>query len=96
MQEPIDPKSFTKMLKKEWSSFPDALTTNEVIRLIGYTQSTLSDWIIQNKIIGIRYYNRYLIPKDSLIKYLAGDGHNKIQQKSEKHKDLIRHYIEGR
>jgi excisionase family DNA binding protein len=92
MQEPIDPKSFTKMLKKEWSNFPDALTTNDVAKLIGYTQSTLSDWIIQNKIIGIRYYNKYLIPKDSLIKYLAGDGHNKIQQKSEKHMRLLEQY----
>jgi hypothetical protein len=94
MHEPIDSKSFTKMLKKEWSSFPDVLTTNDVIKLIGYTQSTLSDWIIQGRIIGIRYYNRYLIPKDCLIKYLAGDGHNRIQQKSEKHKDLIRKHLE--
>ena len=95
MQEPIDPKRFTKMLKKKWSKFPDALTTNDVMKLIGYSQSTISDWIMQEKILGIRYYNRYLIPKDSLIKYLAGDGHNKIQPKSEKHKDLIRHYFEG-
>jgi hypothetical protein len=93
MQEPIDPKSFTKMLKKEWSSFPDVLTTNEVIKLIGYTQSTLSDWIIQGRIIGIRYYNRYLIPKNSLIEYMATKAH-RIHQKSKKHIDLIRRYQE--
>lgn len=94
IQEPIDPKRFTKMLTKKWSDFPDALTVREIIELIGYSQSTISDWVMQKKILGIRYYNRYLIPKDSLIKYLAGDGHNKIQPKSEKHKDLIRHYFE--
>ncbi|MGI6752601.1 MAG: hypothetical protein ACOX4U_08375 [Anaerovoracaceae bacterium] len=67
IQEPIDQKNFTKMLKKEWHNSPDVLTTNDVIKLIGYTQSTLSDWIIQGRIIGIRYYNKYMIPKDCLI-----------------------------
>ena len=95
MQEPIDSKSFTKMLKKEWSSFPDVLTTNEVITLIGYTQSTLSDWIIQGRIIGIRYYNRYLIPKNYLIEYVATKAH-RITQKSEKHMSLIAQYFDGR
>ena len=94
MQEPIDQKIFTKMLKKEWHNFPDVLATNDVIKLIGYTQSTLSDWIIQGRIIGIRYYNRYLIPKDSLIEYMATKAH-RIHQKSEKHKDLIRKYLEA-
>ena len=95
MHEPIDPMRFTKMLTKKWSGFPDALTVRDIMELIGYSQSTISDWVMQEKIIGIRYYNRYLIPKDSLIKYLTGDGHNKIQLKSEKHKDLIRKYLEA-
>lgn len=95
MQEPIDSKSFTKMLMKEWSSFPDVLTTNDVIKLIGYTQSTLSDWIIQGRIIGIRYYNRYLIPKDCLIEYMATKAH-RITQKSEKHMNLIAQYFDER
>jgi hypothetical protein len=95
MQEPIDSKSFTKMLKKEWSSFPDVLTTNDVIKLIGYTQSTLSDWIIQGRIIGIRYYNRYLIPKDCLIEYMATKAH-RITQKSNNHMSLIRKSQEKR
>lgn len=95
MQELIDPKSFRKMLKKEWSSFPDALTTEEVIKLIGYTQSTLSDWIIQGRIIGIRYYNRYLIPKDCLIEYMATKAHH-ITQKSNNHMSLIRKSQEKR
>jgi hypothetical protein len=89
MQELIDSKRFTKILKKKWSNFPDALTVSDVMELIGYSQSTISDWVMQEKILGIRYYNRYLIPKDSLIKYLACDGQNNIQQKSKKHKDLI-------
>jgi len=85
-----------KMLTKKRGDFPDALTVRDIIELIGYSQSTISDWIVQEKILGIRYYNRYLISKDNLMKYLAGDGHNKIQPKSEKHKDLIQHYFEGR
>lgn len=95
MQEPIDPKKFTKMLTKKWSSFPDVLTVRDVIGLIGYSQSTLSYWVMQEKVVGVLYYNRYLIPEDSLIKYLASDGHNRIQQKSEKYKDLICKYLEA-
>lgn len=47
---------------------------------------------MQEKILGDRYYYRYLIPKESLIKYLAGDGHNKNQPKSNKHRELIQQY----
>ena len=71
-------------------------TVRDVIGLIGYSQSTLSDWVMQEKVVGVLYYNRYLIPKDSLIKYLASDGHNRIQQKSEKHMNLIAQYLDGR
>ena len=43
--EPIDSDKFMKMLKKKWSSFPDALTVADVMKLTGYCQTTISEWI---------------------------------------------------
>jgi hypothetical protein len=89
--EPIDSDKFMKMLKKKWSSFPDALTVCDVIKLTGYCQTTISEWISKGKLFGVWYYSKYLIPKDCLIEYMATKAH-RITQKSNKHVDLLRRY----
>lgn len=92
--EPIDSDEFMTMLKKKWAGFPDALTVSDVTRLVGYCQTTISNWISNEKVLGIRYHNRYLIPKDCLIKYMATNA-QRITQKSCKHINLIRKFHEG-
>ena len=92
--EPIDSDKFMKMLKKKWSSFPDALTVADVMKLTGYCQTTISEWISKEKLFGVWYYNKYLIPKDCLIEYMATKAH-RITQKSKKHMDLIQQYQVG-
>ena len=91
--EPIDSDKFMKMLKKRWSSFPDALTVSDVIKMTGYCQTTISEWISKEKLFGVWYLNKYLIPKDCLIEYMATKAH-RITQKSKKHMSLIRKFQE--
>ena len=92
MQEPIDSDKFMIMLKKKWGVLPEALTVREITRLVGYSQSTISQWILKGKIIAVRYYSKYLIPKDYLIEYIVTKGYYEIYQKSKEHSELIREY----
>lgn len=87
----IDADKFMEMLKKKWSSFPDALTVGDVIKMTGYCQTAVSQWISKEKLFGVWYYNKYLIPKECLIEYMATKAH-RITQKSKKHMDLIQQY----
>ena len=89
----IDSGKFIEVLKKRWSSFPDALTVGDVAKLTGYCQTTISEWISKEKLFGVWYLNKYLIPKDCLIEYMATKAH-RITQKSNKHMSLIRKFQE--
>lgn len=87
----IDSGKFIEVLKKRWNSFPDALTVGDVIKLTGYSQTAISEWISKEKLFGVWYYKKYLIPKECLIEYMATKAH-RIHQKSKKHMDLIHIY----
>jgi hypothetical protein len=89
----IDSDKFMTMLKKKWSGLPDALTVSDVTKLAGYCQSTISDWILKGEVLGVRYYSKYLIPKECLIEYIATKAHYSIHQKSQKHRELIQQYL---
>ncbi|WP_411677821.1 helix-turn-helix domain-containing protein [Caproicibacter sp.] len=91
MVEPIDSDEFMKMLKKRWRSSPDALTVDDAVKLTGYCKTTVSEWIAKKKLFGVWYYNKYLIPKDYLIEYMATKAH-RITQKSKEHSALIQEY----
>lgn len=93
IMEPIDSDKFMNMLKKRWSSSPDALTVDDAVKLTGYCKTTVSEWIAKKKLFGVWYYNKYLIPKDCLIEYMATKAH-RITQKSNKHMSLIRKFQE--
>ena len=92
MVEPINAEKFMTMLKKKWAGFPEALTVSDVTKLVGYCQTTISNWVLNEKILGVRYHNRYLIPKECLIEYIATKAHYSIHQKSQKHRELIQIY----
>jgi hypothetical protein len=66
----IDKDTFIKMLKKKWSSFPDALTVDDAMQLTGHCKTTVSEWISKEKLFGVWYLNKYLILKDCLIEYI--------------------------
>nr|WP_319489722.1 helix-turn-helix domain-containing protein [uncultured Caproiciproducens sp.] len=90
----LDADKFMEMLKKKWGSFPDALTVVDVIKLTGYCQTTISEWLSKEKLFGVWYRNKYLIPKDYLIEYMATKAH-RIHQKSKKHMNLIQQWQVG-
>ncbi|MCR6547093.1 helix-turn-helix domain-containing protein [Dehalobacterium formicoaceticum] len=72
---------------------PDALSVSDAVELTGYCQTTISEWISKEKFFGVWYYNKYLIPKDCLIEYMATKAY-RITQKSNKHMSLIRKFQE--
>lgn len=82
----INSEKFMAMLKNKCHTFPDALTVNDVTKLTGYCQTTVSEWIT-----GVWYYNKYLVPKECLIEYMATKAH-RIHQKSKKHMELLEQY----
>jgi hypothetical protein len=87
----INSEKFIAMLKNKWHTFPDALTVNDVTKLTGYCQTTVSEWIKAEKITGVWYYTKYLVPKDSFINYMATEA-CRIHQKSKKHIELLEQY----
>ena len=93
VQEPIDTDRFMTMLKKQWAGFPDALAISDAAKLTDYYQTTISEWIFKEKLFGVWYHNKYLIPKDCLIEYMVTKAH-RITRKSNKHTNLIRKYQE--
>lgn len=52
----INSEKFMAILKNKWHTFPDALTVNDVTKLTGYCQTTVSEWIKAEKITGVWYY----------------------------------------
>ncbi|HMM32756.1 MAG TPA: helix-turn-helix domain-containing protein [Clostridia bacterium] len=84
----IDARKFMKLLKKKWSDFPDALTVGDVVNMTGYCQTTISEWVSKEKLFSVCCYNKYLIPKDYLIEYMAAQAH-RIHQKSQTHIELL-------
>lgn len=88
----IDPKKFAVFLRNEWKAVPDALSVKEASKLIGYSYSTIIDWISKGRFHAVLYHCSYLIPKDALIDYLASSGNYSISQKSETHLKLIENY----
>ena len=70
---------------------PETLLTPPGIFSSGYCQTTVSEWIKAEKITGVWYYTKYLVPKDSLINYMATEA-CRIHQKSKKHIELLEQY----
>ncbi len=85
----IDADKFMEMLKKKWRGFPDALTVGDVMKMTGYCQTTISEWVSTGKLFSACCYSKYLIPKDCLIEYMATKAH-RIHLKSNTHMNLLR------
>lgn len=64
---PIPPQIFEQYLLKRWRDAPDALTVAQAEKLTGYAATTIGEWIRQERLQAVWYYNHYQIPKTSLI-----------------------------
>ena len=70
-----------------WAMGPDALTPADVQRLIGYTTSTVRQWIRKGKLRAVTVQGKSLAAKEWLAEFMAGYG-ERIWQKSEVHRRL--------
>ncbi len=87
----INSERFMATLKNKRHTFSDALTVNDVTKLTEYCQSTVSERIKTKKIAGVWCCNKYLVPRECLIEYMAARAH-RIHQKSKKHMGLLEQY----
>lgn len=85
----VNPSAFSALLKGQWKLKPDALNTEQVSELLGYTTTTITKWIKTGWLKAVPYQRGYLIPKEWLIRYLAETVNDSRASKSEKHMKLI-------
>ena len=88
----VTPSAFSILLKGQWKLNPDALSTEQVSELLGYTTTTVTKWIKTGKLKAVQYQRGYLIPKEWLIHYLAETVNDGRASKSAKHMKLINQY----
>mgnify|MGYP000971004615 CR=1 FL=1 len=97
---------YTKDLRcyyqKELRDFPPLLLVADVMRLTGYSQTTVNNWILRNELKPLSYKNKrirsfhqgrgLLITKESFLDFLTGPYYRSITRKSDAHKEQARQY----
>lgn len=69
--EIFDASGFREYLTGRWFSEPDALTTEQVVRLCGYSKNLIYHRIASGKLVAIQYKLGWFVPKDSLIEFVS-------------------------
>ena len=83
-----------------WTSsaeqYPDLMNTSEVCELTGYTTQTIQRWCRRKTITSFIIQGKLLIPKATLIEYLASNEAASIIRKSSKHLELLYQFIHNK
>mgnify|MGYP000858725547 CR=1 FL=1 len=93
VHEYIDSEEMGRCLAKEWNNLPEALTVKEVQTISGYCSGSILRWIEQEKLQAVLYRNSYLVMKSSVVEFLSSMDGQSIQQKSQKHQEMITEYM---
>lgn len=64
----------------------DVLKINDIIRLTGFSKSSVINWISQGKLKSFRIGKFYKIPKHYLVDFLLSPAYRTIKNKSDKQK----------
>lgn len=68
----IDIEDFQRFLYKMWATEPDALTPKEVQPLIGYSQGTIGQWLVHQKLKSTTLPDRtQIIAKQWLVEFIS-------------------------
>ena len=68
-QPRVPPADFCERLSKLWSALPDALTEQDVARLLGYTVNTVGRWISNRRLRAVTAHGETLVAKQWLIDF---------------------------
>lgn len=79
-----------RLAQADWINFPDVLSVQDVVELLGYQKKTVYRWRKEYGLKGIQISGIHYIPKSSLLDFIASPDFHRIQRKSEKHIDLLR------
>lgn len=75
-------KYYTNLLENE----KDVLTTQDIVRITGYSTPTICRWVHRGKLKShFAYVEKYYIPKVFLFSFLCGDFYNYIVRKTPEH-----------
>jgi len=74
---------------KQLSKYPDVLSVNQLSSLTGYSTTTILKWINKGAIKYLNMGNRYLVPKEWLLEFLAGPEFMKARIPSKYGKEKI-------
>ena len=85
-------------LYKEWerlaADYNDLLTTSDVTELTGYSAQSIQRWCNQKILVGFQIRGKLLVPRLSIIEFMAGNRATAIARKSPKHLELLRTYAQ--
>lgn len=93
----IDINEFQRFLYKIWETEPDALTPKDVRLLIGYSASSIGQWIIQRKLRSTILPNRtQLIAKQWLVEFVSKYTIQNPGRLSKTNRQIAMWYLEQR
>lgn len=86
-------QAMTDMLKAaywaEVHQYPDLLSVRDIHKITGYHEHTINHWCAEHDVHCYLIRGKYLIPKESFIKFVQGTKYRSIRLKSDKHKFII-------
>ena len=76
-------REYYKMKFKAYKG--NILSVEEVSEFTGYRHSTITQWIRDGKLEALIMPNRYVIPKELLMRWLLSEQYNSLERKTKKH-----------
>lgn len=76
------------------ADYDNLLTTSDVTELTGYSAQSIQRWCNQKILVGFQIRGKLLVPRLSIIEFMAGNRATAIARKSPKHLELLRTYAQ--
>lgn len=89
------PKKLQAWIFNQFKTLPDILSLKDCCPLLGYPKNTVSRWCMEKRISCTIYHNKFIITKKDLIEFIASEGFNAINRKSEQHYKMIVAFLKG-
>ena len=68
------PEDYREQLEDQWYDIPDVLTPGDVEKLIGYSQSYISSWMVSGKLRTVIVRGSPITSREWLIDFMCGCG----------------------
>ena len=74
VKSPVSPEEFRAQLEDLWHDAPDVLTSADVQKLPGYSQSYVSYWMVSCKLCTFTVHGSPITSREWLIEFMCKDG----------------------